>query len=292
MHGLPRLQKRAFTLIELLVVIAIIVLLISILVPSLRTAKRLARDAVCLANCQSITHSAMVYTGDWSNRLPINGIGGTTVIGNFDTRDTNCWADCLVWNKNASKSTFRCPADTLAQPTALPNRSAAQVAAAAKLSYGANMYMFGAGWPAGWSEKAPLLVERVEKPSRTIFMLDGTRWLPGVDGDSKVGLYSALCKGTFRHWETKSASYGFLDGHGEHITFLRMFGHPLDEVAATTPWDEMGTSLSGYTSASPWNITSAKWNYSPAPYLADAFPMWRPWPAKYAQVPVYTRAMQ
>ncbi|HHH76126.1 MAG TPA: type II secretion system protein [Phycisphaerae bacterium] len=43
-------EKHGFALIELLVVIAILALLISILTPSIKEAKKLARKAFCLAN--------------------------------------------------------------------------------------------------------------------------------------------------------------------------------------------------------------------------------------------------
>lgn len=54
----------AFTLIELLVVIAIIALLVSILLPSLNTARDLAKDAVCKTNMRQIGLLAYLYMQD------------------------------------------------------------------------------------------------------------------------------------------------------------------------------------------------------------------------------------
>ena len=60
---------RGFTLIELLVVIAIIGLLVSILVPSLRTAKQLAQQAVCKSNVRSISLAQVLYCSDNDDKL-------------------------------------------------------------------------------------------------------------------------------------------------------------------------------------------------------------------------------
>jgi len=54
----------AFTLIELLVVIAIIALLVSILVPSLQSARDLAKTAVCGNNNRQIGSTMQVYLAD------------------------------------------------------------------------------------------------------------------------------------------------------------------------------------------------------------------------------------
>lgn len=64
----PRLSRRenrgAFTLIELLVVIAIIALLISILIPSLRTARKQGQKAVCMSNMRQIGIAVRMYLPD------------------------------------------------------------------------------------------------------------------------------------------------------------------------------------------------------------------------------------
>ncbi len=66
-------SPRAFTLIELLVVIAIIALLVSILMPSLKKAKELARRAVCSSNQHSIVLAANMYAADFNGQVRMGG---------------------------------------------------------------------------------------------------------------------------------------------------------------------------------------------------------------------------
>lgn len=61
---------RGFTLIELLVVIAIIALLVSILLPSLKKAKDLAKALVCMANVKNISTALFIYTEDYDGWAP------------------------------------------------------------------------------------------------------------------------------------------------------------------------------------------------------------------------------
>ncbi len=75
-----------FTLIELLVVIAIIALLVSILVPSLKDAKKLAEAAACGVNLHNIYIAASLYANEY-DRYPggryysgRGGYGSDTVL--------------------------------------------------------------------------------------------------------------------------------------------------------------------------------------------------------------------
>ena len=63
-------RKRAFTLIELLVVIAIIALLVSILMPTLSRAQKLAKQAVCLSNIHQHYLGLGLYATDFNDWMP------------------------------------------------------------------------------------------------------------------------------------------------------------------------------------------------------------------------------
>ena len=67
------MKRPAFTLIELLVVIAIIALLVSILLPSLKTARDLARDAVCKTHLHSLHLGFLYYIEDHEDTFPYGG---------------------------------------------------------------------------------------------------------------------------------------------------------------------------------------------------------------------------
>jgi len=73
-------KLRAFTLIELLVVIAIIALLLSILAPALKAAKKRAQGVVCRSNLKQVGLAANLYAQNWKNYIPRGASGSSSQI--------------------------------------------------------------------------------------------------------------------------------------------------------------------------------------------------------------------
>jgi prepilin-type N-terminal cleavage/methylation domain-containing protein/prepilin-type processing-associated H-X9-DG protein len=65
------MRKKAFTLIELLVVIAIIALLLSILLPSLRKVKEMARTLVCQTRIKQLITAWHTYAVDYNDTMVV-----------------------------------------------------------------------------------------------------------------------------------------------------------------------------------------------------------------------------
>ena len=123
-------RTKGFTLIELLVVIAIIGLLVSILVPSISQAQKLAKRAACSANLNGIGKALALYQSTYDDRWPlisnVNGMdyeaafvrGGEDEVFDLDNAPNNEGTSlnvnenlCLLVKANmvTSWKMFRCP---------------------------------------------------------------------------------------------------------------------------------------------------------------------------------------
>jgi prepilin-type N-terminal cleavage/methylation domain-containing protein/prepilin-type processing-associated H-X9-DG protein len=73
-----RRNIRAFTLVELLVVIGIIAVLISILIPALNKARRVALTTQCMSNQRQLGTALVMYQNEYRGFLPAMASNGPT----------------------------------------------------------------------------------------------------------------------------------------------------------------------------------------------------------------------
>ena len=156
-----RRPLRGFTLIELLVVIAIISLLASILMPSLKRSRELAKRVVCSSNMRGIGLTFIMYTNDWKGYFPyIREHGPTNVTG--------VWADKLYdYTRNAK--VFHCP--SAPDRIFIPNET-----------NGALSMAYGMQWGLGGMEmdgRPPYKIQNLTQVSRTVVLGESFGKNPG-----------------------------------------------------------------------------------------------------------------
>ena len=102
-------MNRKFTLLELLIVIAIIGILVSILMPSLASAREKARIAVCLSNHSQMAKAYSIYASK-NNQVAVAHSKGATFIG---IDGYSAWMRTLPrrLNEYAHPEVARCPSD-------------------------------------------------------------------------------------------------------------------------------------------------------------------------------------
>ncbi len=97
--------RSAFSLVEMLVVMALITMLIAMLLPSLKRAKKAARDVECLSQQRQLMNAVIAFSNDHGTKLPL----GQRSWPHFGMLDL--YEDSLRSYIN-DLSVLRCPLDT------------------------------------------------------------------------------------------------------------------------------------------------------------------------------------
>ena len=182
------MRSKSFTLIELLVVIAIIAILAAMLLPTLNSARDVAKTIKCVSNQKQIMSASIQYSADFNDFLPIGFAGFGNMPPTWDRAiasymGVNLPAAELDGSENVSRAinVLACPADNQKRSSPYYTRS----------------YILNALWNAGEDEKS-------KAAGCPTFMNDGGTYMTGI---------AAYCSGGWGHPTCWSGRLGKVAGN-------------------------------------------------------------------------------
>jgi prepilin-type N-terminal cleavage/methylation domain-containing protein/prepilin-type processing-associated H-X9-DG protein len=241
-RGARRPASGAFTIVELLVVIAIIALLLSILLPSLRAAKEIARLLMCKANLRLIGTALPNYATSNAGYVVIGEYHISDEEGETDTLETILTRQKYVPGQMTDNLTdmpkgqtaFRCPSGVRkavritdlywVEPSAYSESGAVAIGRRHQLPSGGAKYVqtwYGANLATWYSGRYPFGRWRVNDPGHDRNQNRKMRTI--VRPSALVSLYDGIwCHNAWayqrihaRHMFRRSTNVVFFDGHCE-----------------------------------------------------------------------------
>ena len=216
MHGrLPEYRRSGgFTLIELLAVVAVLLLLLSILLPTLSSVRERGYRAVCVSNMRQLQLAHTQFSAEHSGTMPDSETGN------------NCWVDVslgydtlasltegTLWPYVNDDKVYRC----FLHPS-LANKFGGSVTNFYFRDYSISGYLNGT--PASWGYPlAQKQVSGVPKPGSTISFVeeaDNRKYLMGSWVTYMDVPRIDQWVDTVGFWHNGGENYAFLDGHTEY----------------------------------------------------------------------------
>ena len=261
-------ERKAFTLIELLVVITIVALLIAMLLPAIKSAREVARSAMCLSNEHQMLVGFNGYAEDfdaivppsydysnnftWAHRVQpyIPMIGVDSRVGVFGDSSTppssrrtvvHCPSEAAHGGQVLRDDGFRHYGD-IREDYALNGTRAGRVLANGQAGW--------SGWPHGgrtnfysldvqnkWPSPGGLEQTYIGIPSAT-FLIGDSVYMDLEPADTFVQLRTNHGL-IYRHNGGETAGLGYFDGHAEqHPRAIPSNGDPPinNSMAVAQPW--------------------------------------------------------
>ncbi|MEM9296100.1 MAG: type II secretion system protein [Planctomycetota bacterium] len=207
-----------FTLIELLVVIAIISLLVAMVLPALSSARRAAKQTLCLNHIRQVAAATSAFAVDHDDQLPENRIAETS--GTHRT-----------WRSVLAERAYLPAGDVWVCPVTAPAGASSELGTVdlgsecvgdVESNYAFNGHITWKSAPE--DDESERDVVSVLRPSHTILIAETQEMFPDIRVTDDI-LSIVLPRdpnggGWYGYWHDGQGAYAFGDGHAEQLGLL------------------------------------------------------------------------